>query len=268
MDSIGKYTISQFPDNRKFIIDSLEEAAKKHLVYGLVEVDITRGRQLMRERRRASGQFISFTGWIAKCIGQAVSEHKNLQAHWQGRKQTVTFEDVDVAMAVERFVEGRSINLPYIVRRANEKSVAEISREIQTVKTEGLKSGEVALGGIMSKRFQGFANRAPKWVRKIFWRKWQRDAFLSKKIMGTVILTSVSMFGNSRAFIIPFSIYTLGFGMGGIARQPGIVGDRIEIREFLHLTIFADHDIVDGAPLARFTRRLVELIEEGFGLEE
>jgi hypothetical protein len=29
-----------------------------------------------------------------------------------------------------------------------------------------------------------------------------------------------------------------------------------------------DHDVIDGAPAARFVRRLVELIESGYGLEK
>jgi pyruvate/2-oxoglutarate dehydrogenase complex dihydrolipoamide acyltransferase (E2) component len=28
-----------------------------------------------------------------------------------------------------------------------------------------------------------------------------------------------------------------------------------------------DHDVVDGVPAARFTRRLVQLIEDGYGLD-
>jgi pyruvate/2-oxoglutarate dehydrogenase complex dihydrolipoamide acyltransferase (E2) component len=32
------------------------------------------------------------------------------------------------------------------------------------------------------------------------------------------------------------------------------------------MTISVDHDIIDGAPLARFTQRLKELIESGYGL--
>jgi len=32
------------------------------------------------------------------------------------------------------------------------------------------------------------------------------------------------------------------------------------------MTISVDHDIIDGAPLARFTQRLKELIENGYGL--
>ncbi len=39
-------------------------------------------------------------------------------------------------------------------------------------------------------------------------------------------------------------------------------------REILNLTVLFDHDVVDGAPATRFTHRLVELIESGFGLDE
>lgn len=34
------------------------------------------------------------------------------------------------------------------------------------------------------------------------------------------------------------------------------------------LTIIFDHDVIDGAPAARFTRRLIELVESGYGLQE
>jgi pyruvate/2-oxoglutarate dehydrogenase complex dihydrolipoamide acyltransferase (E2) component len=46
------------------------------------------------------------------------------------------------------------------------------------------------------------------------------------------------------------------------------VEGRIEPREILSLTVIFDHDVIDGAPAARFTRRLVELIERGYGLDE
>jgi pyruvate/2-oxoglutarate dehydrogenase complex dihydrolipoamide acyltransferase (E2) component len=41
---------------------------------------------------------------------------------------------------------------------------------------------------------------------------------------------------------------------------------RIEIREYLHLTISVDHDIVDSAPAARFAQQLKERIERSDGL--
>jgi pyruvate/2-oxoglutarate dehydrogenase complex dihydrolipoamide acyltransferase (E2) component len=54
--------------------------------------------------------------------------------------------------------------------------------------------------------------------------------------------------------------------VGGIARKPAVVEDHIEPREMLSLTVIFDHDVVDGAPAARFVQRLVELIESGYGL--
>jgi pyruvate/2-oxoglutarate dehydrogenase complex dihydrolipoamide acyltransferase (E2) component len=56
--------------------------------------------------------------------------------------------------------------------------------------------------------------------------------------------------------------------VGGIAWKPAVVEGRVEPREILNLTVTFDHDIVDGAPATRFTRRLVELIESGYGLGE
>ncbi|MGZ3666132.1 MAG: 2-oxo acid dehydrogenase subunit E2, partial [Ktedonobacterales bacterium] len=45
-----------------------------------------------------------------------------------------------------------------------------------------------------------------------------------------------------------------------------LVDGHVTVREYLSLTISVDHEIVDGAPAARFTRRLKELIEGGYGL--
>ena len=45
-----------------------------------------------------------------------------------------------------------------------------------------------------------------------------------------------------------------------------MVDGRIESREYLGITISSGHDIVDEAPAARFTQRLKELIESGYGL--
>jgi pyruvate/2-oxoglutarate dehydrogenase complex dihydrolipoamide acyltransferase (E2) component len=56
------------------------------------------------------------------------------------------------------------------------------------------------------------------------------------------------------------SATTTNITIGGIGRR--------QAREVLCLTVSVDHDIVDGAPAARFTQRLKELIEEGHGLAD
>jgi pyruvate/2-oxoglutarate dehydrogenase complex dihydrolipoamide acyltransferase (E2) component len=74
------------------------------------------------------------------------------------------------------------------------------------------------------------------------------------------------MFGEGGGWGIPLVPATLMLTLGGIAEKPGIVDGRIEPREYLSLTISLDHDIIDGAPAARFAARLKALIECGYGL--
>ena len=91
---------------------------------------------------------------------------------------------------------------------------------------------------------------------------------LIKEYYGTVLVTSIGMFGEGGGWGIPVPNHTLQLTLGGIAEKPGVVEGRIEIREYLSLTVSFDHDIIDGAPAARFTQRFKELIETGYGLIE
>jgi len=83
---------------------------------------------------------------------------------------------------------------------------------------------------------------------------------------GTVSLTSVGMFGDGGGWGIPVSNHTLQITLGGVAERPAFVNGQLENREYLCLTISLDHDIVDGAPAARFIQRLKELVESNHGI--
>ena len=54
---------------------------------------------------------------------------------------------------------------------------------------------------------------------------------------------------------------------GGIGEKPGVVDHQIAVRQYLSVTISFDHDVIDGAPAARFIQRLKEFIERGDGLD-
>jgi hypothetical protein len=77
------------------------------------------------------------------------------------------------------------------------------------------------------------------------------------------------MFGNGAGWgIPPAAATTLMLTVGGIGEKQVVVDGHVAVREYLSLTISFDHDIVDGAPAARFTQRLKELIESSYGLED
>jgi pyruvate/2-oxoglutarate dehydrogenase complex dihydrolipoamide acyltransferase (E2) component len=84
--------------------------------------------------------------------------------------------------------------------------------------------------------------------------------------MGNVAITSIGMIGKVNGWFIPISVHPICFGIGRIAKKPVVVIDKIEIREVLNMTILLDHDVVDGAIMARFISRLSENIEKGIEL--
>jgi pyruvate/2-oxoglutarate dehydrogenase complex dihydrolipoamide acyltransferase (E2) component len=276
MDDIGTYKERQFPEFRNPTVDTLELGNKKHHIPFLLEVDVTKARESIREFKARTGEGLSFTGWVMKCIGQAVSENKHIQAMRKGRKSLILFDDVDISVVVERSV-GDSNNLsetlpmPYVVRKANEKNVREIHNEIRTAQKESLEAGEVQIGARRNARLTKAFNLMPRFVRNLFvWRRLTKDPFFAKKMMGTVVVSSVGSIGKDSGYgwAIPIGIHPVVFALGNIARKPGVVGEEIKIREYLSMTVLFDHDVTDGAPVVRFIRRLEELLEKNFGLNE
>jgi pyruvate/2-oxoglutarate dehydrogenase complex dihydrolipoamide acyltransferase (E2) component len=75
------------------------------------------------------------------------------------------------------------------------------------------------------------------------------------------------MFGRGAGWGLAPMNHTLTLVVGGLAHKPGLVAGRIAEREYLCLTLTLDHDVIEGAPAARFVRRLTELIESGAGLQ-
>ncbi|MEJ2353995.1 MAG: 2-oxo acid dehydrogenase subunit E2 [Anaerolineales bacterium] len=56
---------------------------------------------------------------------------------------------------------------------------------------------------------------------------------------------------------------TVAVAEGGNVERPRVNDGRLETREHLCLTVTFNHDIVDGAPAARFLKRFSELLQNG-----
>ena len=74
---------------------------------------------------------------------------------------------------------------------------------------------------------------------------------------GTVQVTAVGMFADGGGFAIaPPTLASLLVVVGGVSRRPRAIGDRIEVRDVLDLTVTIDHNVVDGQPATRFAADL------------
>ncbi|MCF8230007.1 MAG: 2-oxo acid dehydrogenase subunit E2 [Bacteroidales bacterium] len=49
-------------------------------------------------------------------------------------------------------------------------------------------------------------------------------------------------------------------------QKPRVIGKQIQIRDIMNMTVLMDHDVVDGADMARYIYELVKNVENGTGL--
>ncbi len=274
LDVIGTFDEHAFPRFRTPTLDTLAWGRRRHHVPILLELDVTAARNAIRIQKTQTGQGISFTGWIVKCLAQAVSEHPYIHALRKGNRKLVLFHDVDVTVVVERAIGHatavETLPMPYIIRKANEKVLADIHAEIRAAQHAPVTAGEVQVGTPRAVWMTRLFTMLPKLARDLLvWRRLQHNPFLVKRMMGTVSVTAIGMLGHGGiGWGIPIGIHPLVVAVGGITQRAVVVSDHLVMREHLGLTVLFDHDVTDGAPVARFIGRLQELMESGYELED
>jgi pyruvate/2-oxoglutarate dehydrogenase complex dihydrolipoamide acyltransferase (E2) component len=253
------YQVVPYPKHRRAEAVLYRSVQHKPMIHGLIEVDVTRARAFLRDHQAKTGESLSFTAFLATCLAKAVDEHKAVQACRQGSKHLILFDEVDVYTPIERDVAGQKQIIGYTIRAANRKTFPEIHHEIRAAQVEDVAKA--------LERYQVFQSLPTLLWRFLVWVL-GRYPQVQKKYGGTVGLTAVGMFGEGAGWGIPSASPILMITVGGIGEKPGVVDGQIAIREYLSLTISFDHEIIDGAPAARFTERLKELIESGYGLDD
>lgn len=168
---------------------------------------------------------------------------------------------IEMKKGEKRFLTGR------VIRAANHKTFWEIHKDIRAVQSSQALSDP----------------EKESWFRSVMLLPWplsnlfksffcmiqRRDPTIVTSMAGTVGISSVGMFGKGHAgWGISSGSHSLDLVAGGITRKLAELDGIIESRDILSLTIIFDHDVIDGAPAARFTRRLIELIESGYGLDQ
>jgi pyruvate/2-oxoglutarate dehydrogenase complex dihydrolipoamide acyltransferase (E2) component len=255
--AVRGYQTRPFLKIRRGYTDLLAATRRKNIIHGLVEVDVTNARRLLR-RREAAGEDLSFTAFLIHAVAQVVDEDRIMHAY-RRRGRLILFDDVDVNTQIEAVVGGQRIVQSLLIRSANRKSVEQITSEIRAGQRQDQPS---------QRRYRAALAflSLPRPVRALAWRYILGNPEWFKRLGGTVGISSVGMFGPAGGWGIPIAPPTLMITVGGIATMPRYVDGELQARELLDLTISVDHEVVDGAPAARFARRLAELVEQADGL--
>lgn len=251
--------MERIPIERLPTLELTRALRRRNPMYGLVEVDVTVPRQRIRAHRERTGERVSFTAYLVACLARAVGETPTVAAFRSGRR-LVVFDHVDVSTMVEVTTDGARFPLPHVVRDAEHKTVRAIHDELR-----GAQQGTALLHH--TRALLRPLPYIPKPVRLLLWRVLARSVRLRQRLGGTVAVTSVGAFIGGPGWGLAPVAYPVTLMVGGIARRPVLHDGALEEREHLCLTLVLDHEVVDGAPAARFGTRLRELIEAGAGLD-
>ncbi|NUR97999.1 MAG: dehydrogenase [Kribbellaceae bacterium] len=239
---------------RQLVIDTGRAARRRHAIHGLFEVDVTSARAALR--RDDAMQY--FTAFVIHGIAAAVAAEPSIHAYRDLRGREVVFDQVDIGLPIEVDVDGAPFAFTHVLRDAGRRTVQELYDEIHAVKSDPHLSPSVRkepwvhayllLPGFVRVALLGALHRLPR---------------AQRSLAGTVGVTAVGMFGAGAGWGIGFQLHTLSVVVGGLARRPIFFQGVLVEREFLQLTVSVDHDVVDGAPAARFVHHLRDQLKSG-----
>jgi pyruvate/2-oxoglutarate dehydrogenase complex dihydrolipoamide acyltransferase (E2) component len=104
-------------------------------------------------------------------------------------------------------------------------------------------------------------------VADVMYAVMARSAGIRQRV-GTVAVTSVGMFAGGGGFgVTRLSLMSAEVVVGGMSQRPRVADGQIAIRDVLDLTLAIDHNVVDGAPAARFAAEFRDLLESAAVLQ-
>ncbi len=176
----------------------------------------------LRQQLAHDGIDVSYNDLFIYIVARALREHHRLNASLDSETIKV-WRRIHIGLAVDT---ERGLLVP-VVRDADTKGLAQLAQETSALvaRAQAGQSTPEELSG------------------------------------GTFTLTNLGMLGIDAFTPIINLPQCAILGVGRINRQPAVIGDTIVVRQMVWLSLSFDHRLVDGAPAARFLRRIVQLTE-------
>ena len=248
--------------NRQMMAATLDIARQQNNIQGIIEVDISEPRRIIQEHRQKTGERLSLTAYVVTCLAHAISEHPQLNAFRKGRK-LIILDNVTISVLVERELNGEMMPENLGIRFAQKKTLQQIHAEIRSAQ----EHADDGLGGLSGTAWIRFI---PGFLLRTFVRLASRNITMMDRF-GAVGVTAVGMFArkNEALWLLPMvGGATVAVAVGGIVERPCVQDGRLETHEHLCLTVTFNHEIVDGAPAARFLKSFSTKLSSGDLLRE
>lgn len=175
-------------------------------------------------KNAAAGHIVpTYTDIIVKLVAEALADEPRLNACWL-RDGIYIFDAINIAVAVDTEY---GLVAP-VLSNANSLSLLEIAQQSRAL-IEQARNGTLSQNQLAG---------------------------------GTLTVTNLGMFGIDFFTPIINLPQSAILGIGRIVREPVVRGDAVVAGETLSLSLTFDHRVIDGAPAARWLKRLAQLIEQ------
>lgn len=244
---------------RQMVAVSASVTKEKNTIHSITEVDITVPRLLIKEYYEKTGVKLSFTAYIVTCLAKTISKYPQFNSFIKGRK-LVLLDDITISVLIEREIACENVPEPIGIMQAQKKTYLQIHEEIR----EAQKGKGNQLESLSGKKW---LRLIPSSILKLLIRIADKNIHMAKKY-GKIAVTAIGMHCKEPIWFIPHGSATVLITIGSINKKVVELDNQFVPREHLCLTVSFDHDIVDGAPAARFMNDLINEIKSGKNIEK
>ncbi|MBE2256281.1 MAG: hypothetical protein IAE65_08780 [Ignavibacteria bacterium] len=185
----------------------------------------------------------SLYAYLLFCYIKTVEEYKEyINAYINSKEEKIIFDEIDLAISVEKEFQDEKIPLIYIIRDAGKKSLKEINEELKRAKESGVND-------LINYESMSFYKK-PEWIRKLGWNNILKNPERFRQYLGTTAMTTLHNAGNSEIFAIPASPYTCTLTVGSVT------GD--ETSKKINISLTFDHNLIDGVPSVKIFEKFKE----------
>ena len=136
---------------------------------------------------------------------------------------------------VERKVDGEYQPVACVIRDVKNKTIEQLTAEIEELKTIPIRKNESSVNSSWLTKLAGIYYLLPGFIRRWLWQVFLKLPKTAHKMMGSIMTTSVGMFGKTNGWFIPTSIHPVAFGLGAITQKPAVIDNNIvPPRFFIH----------------------------------
>lgn len=252
------FSSQAFSKRRLVIYDLLNRAKRNHCtVTGAFEWDVTDTLARISELQEA-GEAVTLTSFMVKATATILERHRRLNDRtFYGMRgpRRVRFDEISCNLVLAREGrDGREMIMPVVLRHVDQRTLAEITEEINALQTQPFEE----LAPVQRLRQ---LKRVPRMVLKLFDYKIKTDPGFYEKRFGTYALSALLHHGSGAIGGTPVTTQTC-FYPTNIQERPVVRDGEIVIRQMMLFGLAVDHYLVDGLESLTAARELKDLIED------